>query len=121
VHGLWTVFYGRTVKEGAASAPATIKLRHYCAPAAFRREILHYDIGALRHVLDELKPALGFQVDRDRFLVGVEQQEIPGVLWGLEQQFGAAFTPQMKQAWIKLYDAVQSEMIRAGLPGREEG
>jgi hemoglobin-like flavoprotein len=42
-------------------------------------------------------------------------------LRGLEQQFGAAFTPQMKEAWIKLYDAVQSEMIRAGLPGREEG
>ena len=44
-----------------------------------RREILHHDIGALaRHVLDELEPALGFQVDGDGFLVGVEQQEIPG-------------------------------------------
>ena len=45
-----------------------------------RREILHHDIGALRHVLDELEPALGFQIDGDGFLVGVEQQEIPGVL-----------------------------------------
>jgi hemoglobin-like flavoprotein len=43
------------------------------------------------------------------------------LIWGLEQQFGAAFTPKMKEAWIELYDAVQSEMIRAGLPGREEG
>ena len=34
----------------------------------------------LRHVLDELEPALGFQIDGDRLLVGVEQQEIPGVL-----------------------------------------
>jgi hemoglobin-like flavoprotein len=43
------------------------------------------------------------------------------LIWGLEQQFGAAFTPEIKEAWIELYDAVQSEMIRAGLPGREEG
>src|SRR5262249_21314221 len=34
--------------------------------------------------------------------------------WGLEQQFGAAFTPEMKEAWIKLYDDVQREMMRAG-------
>jgi hemoglobin-like flavoprotein len=36
------------------------------------------------------------------------------LIWGLQQQFGPAFTPEMKQAWIALYDAVQSEMIRAG-------
>jgi hemoglobin-like flavoprotein len=36
------------------------------------------------------------------------------LIWSLEQQFGALFTPEMKEAWIKLYDAVQSEMIRAG-------
>ena len=39
------------------------------------------------------------------------------LIWGLEQQFGASFTPETKEAWIKLYDAVQSEMIRAGMPG----
>jgi hypothetical protein len=44
---------------------------------------------------------------------------------GLEQQFGPAFTPDLKQAWISLYEGVQSEMIRAAhkptcrwLPGR---
>src|SRR5438128_598584 len=37
------------------------------------------------------------------------------LIWSLEQQFGAEFTPEMKDAWITLYDAVQSEMIRAGL------
>jgi nitric oxide dioxygenase len=37
------------------------------------------------------------------------------LIWSLEQQFGAAFTPEMKEAWITLYEAVQSEMIRAGL------
>jgi hypothetical protein len=36
------------------------------------------------------------------------------MIWGLEQQFGPAFTPELKQAWITLYDAVQREMIRTG-------
>jgi hemoglobin-like flavoprotein len=35
------------------------------------------------------------------------------LIWGLEQQFGAAFTPELKDAWITLYDAVQRDMIRA--------
>jgi hemoglobin-like flavoprotein len=35
------------------------------------------------------------------------------LIWGLEQQFGDAFTPELKEAWVKLYDAVQSEMVRA--------
>jgi hemoglobin-like flavoprotein len=43
------------------------------------------------------------------------------LIWGLEQQFGAAFTPETKEAWIKLYDTVQREMIRAGLDERREG
>ena len=36
------------------------------------------------------------------------------LIWGLEKQFGPAFTPELKQAWITLYDAVQREMIRTG-------
>ena len=35
------------------------------------------------------------------------------LIWGLQQQFGPAFTPEMKQAWIVLYDAIQTEMMRA--------
>jgi hemoglobin-like flavoprotein len=35
------------------------------------------------------------------------------LIWSLEQQFGTAFTPELKQAWTMLYNAVQSEMIRA--------
>ena len=35
------------------------------------------------------------------------------LLWSLERQFGAAFTPELKYAWSALYDAVQREMIRA--------
>ena len=42
------------------------------------------------------------------------------LIWGLEQQFGSAFTPEMKEAWITLYGVVQSEMIRAGSPGGEK-
>ncbi|MFL6822533.1 MAG: globin domain-containing protein [Xanthobacteraceae bacterium] len=35
------------------------------------------------------------------------------LIWGLQRQFGPAFTPEMQQAWIVLYDAIQAEMIRA--------
>lgn len=35
------------------------------------------------------------------------------LVWSLEQQFGAAFAPQLKEAWTALYDAVQGEMMRA--------
>jgi hemoglobin-like flavoprotein len=35
------------------------------------------------------------------------------LVWGLEQQFGPAFTPELKEAWTELYDSVQGEMIRA--------
>jgi hemoglobin-like flavoprotein len=31
----------------------------------------------------------------------------------LEEQFGAAFTPEVRQAWIALYDAVQGDMLKA--------
>jgi hypothetical protein len=32
---------------------------------------------------------------------------------GLDQHFGPTFTPALKQAWLALYDEVQSEMTRA--------
>ena len=35
------------------------------------------------------------------------------LIWGLQQQFGPAFTAEMQQAWILLYDAIQAEMMRA--------
>jgi hemoglobin-like flavoprotein len=31
----------------------------------------------------------------------------------LDQQFGSAFTPELKQAWIGLYETVQTEMLSA--------
>ena len=48
---------------------------------------------------------------------GVREQDFiafgDALLWGLQQQLGPAFTPELRQAWIVLYDAVQSEMMRA--------
>jgi nitric oxide dioxygenase len=35
------------------------------------------------------------------------------LIWGLEQQFGSAFTSEMRRAWIELYDDVQTEMLNA--------
>jgi hemoglobin-like flavoprotein len=43
------------------------------------------------------------------------------LIWGLEQQFGAAFTPELKTAWVTLYDAVQGEMMRVALQSTRNG
>jgi hemoglobin-like flavoprotein len=42
------------------------------------------------------------------------------LIWGLQQQFGPAFTPEMQQAWIELYDAIQAEMMRAAKSKSED-
>ena len=36
------------------------------------------------------------------------------LIWALQQQFGFAFTPEMQQAWIELYDAIQTENDACG-------
>jgi hemoglobin-like flavoprotein len=36
------------------------------------------------------------------------------LIWSLEQQFGAAFTPELRDAWRALYATVRDEMLRAG-------
>ena len=36
------------------------------------------------------------------------------LIWSLEQQFCSAFTPELRQAWVALYEAVQTEMLSAG-------
>ena len=35
------------------------------------------------------------------------------LIWSLQQQLGPAFTPEMQQAWLVLYHAIQAEMMRA--------
>ena len=41
------------------------------------------------------------------------------LIWGLQQQFGPAFTPEVQQAWIVLYDAIQAEMMIAAKSNSE--
>jgi hemoglobin-like flavoprotein len=36
------------------------------------------------------------------------------LIWSLEQQLGAAFTPELRDAWRALYATVRDEMLRAG-------
>jgi hemoglobin-like flavoprotein len=36
------------------------------------------------------------------------------LIWSLEQQFGASFTPELREAWEELYATVQDAMLRAG-------
>jgi hemoglobin-like flavoprotein len=35
------------------------------------------------------------------------------LLWSLDRHFGAAFTPERRQAWATLYAAVQYDMVQA--------
>ena len=35
------------------------------------------------------------------------------LIWSLENQLGSSFTPELREAWITLYDAVRSKMISA--------
>jgi hemoglobin-like flavoprotein len=35
------------------------------------------------------------------------------LIWCLEQRFGESFTPELRQAWITLYEAVRSKMTSA--------
>ena len=35
------------------------------------------------------------------------------LLWCFEQQFGCAFTPELRAAWVTLYDEVRKKMISA--------
>jgi hemoglobin-like flavoprotein len=36
------------------------------------------------------------------------------LIWSFERQLGAAFTPELREAWRALYDVVQEQMLRAG-------
>jgi hemoglobin-like flavoprotein len=35
------------------------------------------------------------------------------LIWSLERQFGDAYSPELREAWITLYNDVQGEMMRA--------
>ena len=50
-----------------------------------------------------------------RFGVTATQLDAFGeaLIWCLEQQFGSAFTSELRGAWIELYEEVQSAMLNA--------
>jgi hemoglobin-like flavoprotein len=76
-------------------------------------------IAAIVGALDkhELFQSLIFHSGRQHAQFGAKPSHFvafgEALVWGLEQQFGPAFTPELKEAWSELYDAVQGEMIRA--------
>jgi hemoglobin-like flavoprotein len=43
------------------------------------------------------------------------------LMWGLQQQLGPAFTPEVKHAWIVLYAAIQAEMMHVARLTGESG
>jgi nitric oxide dioxygenase len=55
-----------------------------------------------------------------RFGVSSSQYDAFGaaLIWSLEQQFGSAFTGELRQAWIELYETVQTGMIQGAWPRR---
>ena len=76
-------------------------------------------IAAIVGALDkrEIFQSIISHTGRQHARFGVERSHFAAfgdaLIWSLEQQFGPAFALELKQAWITLYDAVQSEMIRA--------
>jgi hemoglobin-like flavoprotein len=57
------------------------------------------------------------QIGREHARFGVTPSHLTAfgdaLLWTWEQHFGSAFTPEVRQAWITLYEAVRSDMLRA--------
>jgi hemoglobin-like flavoprotein len=43
------------------------------------------------------------------------------LLWTLERQFGAAFTPELRQAWRALYEVVRSDTPHSETPNAQQG
>jgi hemoglobin-like flavoprotein len=79
-------------------------------------------IAALVGALDqhELFQSLITQSGRQHAGFGVQPSQYAALgealIWSLEQQFGASFTPELRQAWEALYATVQDAMLRAGAP-----
>jgi hemoglobin-like flavoprotein len=57
------------------------------------------------------------QIGRQHARFGVTPSHLTAfgdaLLWTWEQHFGSAFTPEVRQAWTTLYQAVRSDMLRA--------
>jgi hemoglobin-like flavoprotein len=77
-------------------------------------------IAALVGALDqrELFQSLITHSGRQHAELGVQPSQYAAfgeaLIWSLERQFGASFTPELRDAWSELYAMVQAEMLRAG-------
>ena len=77
-------------------------------------------IAALVGALDEreLFQSLITQSGRQHAGFGVQPSQYAALgealIWSLEKQFGASFTPELREAWEALYATVQDAMLRAG-------
>jgi hemoglobin-like flavoprotein len=75
-------------------------------------------IAAIVGALDkrELFQSIIRHTGRQHAQLGVKSSDFvafgDALIWSLEQQFGATFTPELKDAWIELYGKVQNEMLR---------
>lgn len=70
-------------------------------------------VGAIEN--KELFRSILIHIGRDHVRFGAKPQHFvafgDALIWGLEQQFGGTFTAEHKEAWLRLYDAVQRNMI----------
>ena len=85
-----------------------------------RREVFDKNIRPAGHVLDQLQAARGFEVDRDRFFVGIVNHEIVGV----GARLGAAAEPAAGLAAFRVLDldnlgTEPGKGLGAGRPGLE--
>jgi hemoglobin-like flavoprotein len=96
-------------------------MRSVCSPATWKGSGIKLmdTIAAIVGTLDEraLFQSIITHTGRRHARFGVDQSHSvafgDAMIWSLERQFGSAFTPELRAAWIALYDAVQDEMLRA--------
>ena len=85
-----------------------------------RRHVLDEHVGLCRHLLDQRETARRFQIDRDRFLVGVVDHEVIGVGAGLRA--GAEDAAGLAAPRVLDLDDLGAELghhLGAGRPGLE--
>jgi hemoglobin-like flavoprotein len=70
-------------------------------------------VGAIEH--REVFRTIITRSGRDHVRFGAKPEHFAAfgeaLIWGLQQQFGAAFTPEQRDAWAALYSAVQHDML----------
>lgn len=115
---------GRSVENSQSSSTADFlnsrPIHDACSRRTWRQQLKLMDtVAAIVGTLDEgeLFQSIISHTGRKHADFGVQRSHLTAfreaLIWGLQQQFGRAFTPEMEQAWIVLYDTIQTEMVRA--------